>query len=68
MDMILFPLCLEMVKLGTQQRVGRIVSKENTVNLRGNVGREGEFTNVVFPRKMINIRIYSDIYSQEETG
>ena len=36
-------------KHGTQQRVGRIVSRENTVNLPGNVGREVEFSNVVFP-------------------
>ena len=68
MDLISFPLFLGLEKHGTPQRVGRIVSRENTVNLPGNVGREGEFTNVVFPRKVINIKIYSDISSQEKTG
>ena len=51
MGLISFPLFLVLEKYGTRQRVGRIVSRENTVNLPGNVGREEEFSNVVFPGK-----------------
>ena len=58
-------------KHGTQQRVGRIVSRENTVNLPGNVGREVEFSNVVFPGRIIIIVIIIMIilifYDQEKT-
>ena len=55
MDLISLPLFLAPEKYGTQQRVGRIVWRENTVNLPGNVGREGEFSNVVFPGRIIII-------------
>ena len=59
MGLISFHLFLVMEKNGTQQRVGRIVSRENTVNLPRNVGKKMEFTNVVYPGRMI-IMVYSD--------
>ena len=69
MDLISFPLFLGLEKHGTPQRVGRIVSRENTVNLPGNVGREVEFSNVVFPGRMIIMIYYdSETCPQEKTG
>ena len=59
MGLISFHLFLVMENNGTQQRVGRIVSRENTVNLPRNVGKKMEFTNVVYPGRMI-IMVYSD--------
>ena len=40
-------------KFGTLPRVGKIVSRENSVNLPGNAGREEEFSNVVSPGMMV---------------
>ena len=69
MGLTSLPLFLVPEKHGTQQRVGRIVSRENTVNLPGNVGREVEFSNVVFPGRMITMIYYdSETCSQEKTG
>ena len=53
MVLISSPLFLDLEKYGIRQRVGKIVSRENTVNLLGNVEREEEFSNVVSPGMMV---------------
>ena len=52
----------------TLQWAGKIVSGQNTVNLRKNAVRKEEYLNVVSPGKMVIIKIYFNICSKEATG
>ena len=52
----------------TLQWAGKIVSRQNTVNLRENAVRKEESSNVVHPGKMVTIKIYFNICSKEATG
>ena len=67
MGLISSPLFLVLEKYGIRQRVGKIVSRENTVNLLGNVEREEEFSNVVFPGRMI-ILLFTQTQTHLFTG
>ena len=52
----------------TQQRAGKIVSRQISVNLPKNAARKEESSNVVHPGKMVTIKIYFNICSKEATG
>ena len=52
----------------TLQWAGKIVSRQNTVNLRKNAVRKEEYLNVVSPGKMVIIKIYFNICLEEATG
>ena len=64
----MFPALLGKGETLTQQRAGKIVSRQISVNLPKNAARKEESSNVVHPGKMVTIKIYFNICSKEATG